>query len=486
MTSLLSGQTSLKRGQTSLRNGQTSISSLRKGGGGSIPIMAYQSVMDGGIPALWLDASDTSTISATGGLVDSITNKGTLGGSAASTGSNRPTTGINTINGLNVLDFSATHLDISSESWNLTNAPYTAFMVFRNDETGATQRYLLGGVASASFVFGYVVNQGGTANRFNAWVAGTSSSVQTVLTSNQGMLLPATRGQRSNQVTLGVAQGYGVINGAEPSGFNAARTNLALTALRLGGIPTGTGNRANGKFCELIIFPRILSIDEHQIIEGYLAAKWGMQASLTAGHPWITADPRSTARTYNFACWGDSFTQNSWLSGTERWPYLLGQLTGLAVYNGGVGGETSTQIRYRKLADDRYFDRTETIWAGTNGATAGSTVLDDITAMANDRSTGRFFLLPSINSGAEETGTAGYITKMANNAAVQAAFPNNYLDIRRMAVDLQKPDGPFPNASAVSKDIIQDSLRADGLHWTAPLIAYIPGWINTAVMSKRW
>lgn len=54
---------------------------------------------------LWLDASDASTITESGGSVSQWNNKGTLSNFTQATSALQPTTGATTLNGLNVLDF---------------------------------------------------------------------------------------------------------------------------------------------------------------------------------------------------------------------------------------------------------------------------------------------------------------------------------------------------------------------------------------------
>lgn len=61
-------------------------------------------------PVLWLDASDTSTITESGGAVSQWNNKGSLGNFTQATGAVQPTTGANTLNGLNVIDFAGDYL----------------------------------------------------------------------------------------------------------------------------------------------------------------------------------------------------------------------------------------------------------------------------------------------------------------------------------------------------------------------------------------
>ena len=57
-------------------------------------------------PDVWLDASDASTITASSGSVSQWDNKGTQANFVQGTGSAQPTTGLSTLNGLNVINFS--------------------------------------------------------------------------------------------------------------------------------------------------------------------------------------------------------------------------------------------------------------------------------------------------------------------------------------------------------------------------------------------
>jgi hypothetical protein len=56
-------------------------------------------------PQLWLDASDSSTITQSSGSVSQWNNKGSLGNFTQGSAGSQPTTGVTTLNGLNVLDF---------------------------------------------------------------------------------------------------------------------------------------------------------------------------------------------------------------------------------------------------------------------------------------------------------------------------------------------------------------------------------------------
>ena len=67
-------------------------------------------------PAVWLDAADTTTITASGGAVSQWNNRGSLGNFTQATAANQPTTGSNTQNGRNVLDFAGDFMAAATAS----------------------------------------------------------------------------------------------------------------------------------------------------------------------------------------------------------------------------------------------------------------------------------------------------------------------------------------------------------------------------------
>src|ERR1044072_5950068 len=99
------------------------------------------------------DASDAATITQAAGLVSQWNNKGSYGGNAVSTGSNRPTTGTRTMGTLNALKFNgANHMDISSECFPLTAGPNCIFRVWDNDSNAQALFHDLGQTALAGNV----------------------------------------------------------------------------------------------------------------------------------------------------------------------------------------------------------------------------------------------------------------------------------------------------------------------------------------------
>lgn len=52
-----------------------------------------------------------------------------------------------------------------------------------------------------------------------------------------------------------------------------------------------SGNYFDGQIAEVIICNSFLTTTDRQNVEGYLAWKWGLQASLPVGHPWVDSPP---------------------------------------------------------------------------------------------------------------------------------------------------------------------------------------------------
>lgn len=89
--------------------------------------------------ALWLDASDLSTITHSSGAVSQWDDKsGNARHVVQATGSLQPVTGTRTINGVNALDFAVDQLKATAFSV-AQNQPYEIHAVVKTDDTGAFQ-----------------------------------------------------------------------------------------------------------------------------------------------------------------------------------------------------------------------------------------------------------------------------------------------------------------------------------------------------------
>ena len=88
---------------------------------------------------------------------------------------------------------------------------------------------------------------------------------------------------------LRVSVDGGTLNGANTSTRDPSTSNPAQ-AFQLG----ACGNNVfpmTGYIAEVCVFNSVLSTTNYQLIEGYLAWKWGLQANLPSGHPYKNAAP---------------------------------------------------------------------------------------------------------------------------------------------------------------------------------------------------
>lgn len=181
------------------------------------------------------------------------------------------------------------------------------------------------------------------------------------------------------------------------------------------------------------------------------------------------------------ACWGDSLTAGTGATGQSGvYTEVLRALTvpTVGVYNGGVGGDTSTQIRTRALADTMRNRWTSVIWAGRNNPSVPGTVVADVQAIVGNLTHDRYLVLSVINrsDGTEGPGSTQYNQIVACNAALAAAFPNNYLDIRSLIVAASSGPGDAPASG----------WTADGLHLNNTGYAYVAGQVGTYLRSRGW
>jgi hypothetical protein len=77
-------------------------------------------------------------------------------------------------------------------------------------------------------------------------------------------------------------------DGAQVGTFTPAAPNFNFTNFSLGRT-IGGGNPLTGVINESIAFTSAISTSQRQQVEGYLAWKWGLQASLPATHPYLKA-----------------------------------------------------------------------------------------------------------------------------------------------------------------------------------------------------
>lgn len=235
-------------------------------------------------PVAWYDASDLSTITESGGFVSSLADKSGNGKHMVqAVGANQPTTGTQTQNSLNVLDFNGDDFLLAS---NLVFSPEGDQLVIAVATIDTPKNFA-----------GLLAFDDGAGED---WELYNSSNIQedlrffNELPPNAANIAdnPHTGynlfGVETNQTAL---EKYVYVNSevklTQPyTGGVFSNTNtLALAANR-----DSHGVNLDCKIAEVIVTDDLSTVTRNKV-EGYLAHKWGLTANLPGGHPYKTTPP---------------------------------------------------------------------------------------------------------------------------------------------------------------------------------------------------
>jgi lysophospholipase L1-like esterase len=193
----------------------------------------------------------------------------------------------------------------------------------------------------------------------------------------------------------------------------------------------------------------------------------------------------------NIALWGDSLTAG-------YAPQLQALMANRTVFNGGVVGETSTQIADRDLADTAHRDWTTVFWYGHNNLKDPATidlqrdpaqVKADIARSVATLAPGNthFLVLSVVNQDkpGERRGEPVYDAILQLNADLAAAYPNNYVDIRSWLVNQYDPANPDDVAS-FQADLPARSLRWDEVHLTLDGYVTLAKKVQQLIEARGW
>jgi hypothetical protein len=215
-------------------------------------------------PALWLDASDTATITASSGSVSQWNDKSGNGRNVTQgTAAAQPTTAAATLNGLNVLSFDGEDNLVSSATWTLAQ-PMTVVVVFTTGAIQAQYSILWDGSRVAT----------GTRALMHARNADFASESTMYATTNvvTGALSPST-----NYAWAAIFNGASSV-----SRRNGVSTNLAsnpgtagiINGIMLSGAISTT--RFTGTIAEVIVVGSALSAQQQSDLSTYTSSKWGV------------------------------------------------------------------------------------------------------------------------------------------------------------------------------------------------------------------
>jgi hypothetical protein len=211
-------------------------------------------------PALWLDAADTTTITESSGSVSQWNDKsGNARHVVQTTAADQPTTGSETINGLNVLSFNSDEL-ISAAT---TAEHRTIFIVADSDGAAVTQGAIWRHEGGNITLFRH---QGTTQTSLRFTTRSTAFSATSVTGLTDPHILTARFTDQTNVIVRR--------NKTTLTTTNTALSQQAATgAIWVGGYLL---EQFIGKIGEIITYSQALSDAELDEVETYLSNKWGI------------------------------------------------------------------------------------------------------------------------------------------------------------------------------------------------------------------
>lgn len=247
-------------------------------------------------PALWLDASDTSTITESGGAVSQWDNKGSLGNFTQATGALQPTTGATTLNGLNVVSFDEAYLTsadtASAYKFLHDGTKYIVAAAWKPGNTANPQGIypLAGNNSSSSGQVGFSLNYDdnpvssrnnvlqhgvffGSSGNFNVLNNSANNSIAANTFSVTTLLADPDNATAANRSEMFVNTGSAVKNNSATNSVSSSDPSFALD---IGA--SGDGDfRLEGAIAEIVIVSGANATEENRIaLRDYLNDKWAV------------------------------------------------------------------------------------------------------------------------------------------------------------------------------------------------------------------
>lgn len=223
-------------------------------------------------PQVWLDAADSSSITASGGLVTGWADKSGNANHMTAAGSARPTTGATTQNSLNVLDFNGTSTVLESAA-SVPYATQTWYVAAKaTDASAAMSPVFIGPRTASGLTMGVYIDATGTGPWY-LFQNGTGSVNHSLARS-------------TSDVMIWLAEFTGGANGVNQLLLNGVDNVLAPTLpaatpavgdrLTVGSLSrTSTPFYFKGSVFEVLIYSGLHTSNQVANVLAYLRTKWG-------------------------------------------------------------------------------------------------------------------------------------------------------------------------------------------------------------------
>jgi hypothetical protein len=233
----------------------------------------------------WYDASDTATITHSGGAVSQINDKESTHHLVQATGSAQPTTGTRTLNSLNVLDFTASHFLADTSFPVPSSGNIMLALVFRVDDATSSSHAALSMDASVDFEF-QSINSSFLGRLAQTGTGGAAVSASPTITEGVDVVLVIVW-----DFTTGKMRFYrdGTMAHTDSSSNDYTTKLSASQTLRIFANRSGTP-ALDGMWAELAICEEVDGTSREKL-EGYLAHKWALTGNLPGGHPYKSVAP---------------------------------------------------------------------------------------------------------------------------------------------------------------------------------------------------
>jgi hypothetical protein len=262
--------------------------------------------------AAWYDASNSATITLASSPL--VTTWNDLSGNGEtltqSTSGDEPTYLSNSgINGMGSVQFNGSSDFMLSSDTNFSRLLLPTSTVFIVEDPTSTNCIapVYSGPSSSGSIWYAVLGCGTTAD----YDMGNSNPAQNRLnatTTATGAHLWTADGTESGATTFN-KDGTTIASGTASTTVTSFSCALVVGAWN--NCTTGSGGYLTGTIGEIVIYNTALSQTNYQIVEGYLACKWGLQGNLPSGHPYKSTCPSGTPTTFSpsisgLAAWYDA------------------------------------------------------------------------------------------------------------------------------------------------------------------------------------
>lgn len=166
--------------------------------------------------------------------------------------------------------FDGVNDSLNVASWGNVSQPFTRVIVFSPVTMGqAAHKFLLESVSPTALTD----------------IAELLVANQSTITTGENPYTPCLKNNTYIRIaTTNNTAGIVHTDGVASATFTRASNNYQ-TGLAIAWDGAGYNGWAHVRICEIIFIPRVLTADERQKLEGYLAHKWGLQNKLAAEHP---------------------------------------------------------------------------------------------------------------------------------------------------------------------------------------------------------